>query len=178
MVRRRGSAGLAVALIAAAAGCSSSTGSGDGPGRSPAAAASAPARAGAAATVPIKVITHGPATLELVPVYIAGHGPYTFMLDTGSTISSVSRQLAARLRLRRTGSTAQIRGVVTSSRVPLAAITSWKLGRVGLAPDTVAVLDLSKTGGSVDGLLGSDELRHFGAVTIDFTRQQLRLARP
>ena len=47
-----------------------------------------------------------------------------------------------------------------------------------LAPDRVAVLDLSKTGGSVAGLLGSDELRHFGDVTIDFPQQQLWLAKP
>jgi hypothetical protein len=39
-------------------------------------------------------------------------------------------------------------------------------------------LDLSKTGGSVAGLLGSDELRHFGDVTIDFPQQQLWLAKP
>ncbi len=66
--------------------------------------------------------------------------------------------------------------MASSSRVPLAAITGWKLGRVPLAPDTVAVLDLSRTGGSVDGLLGSDELRHFGTVTINFSRRELRLA--
>ncbi|HET9967321.1 MAG TPA: aspartyl protease family protein [Streptosporangiaceae bacterium] len=138
------------------------------------------ARAGtdtAAVTVPIKVARHGNATLELVPVTINGRSPFVFMLDTGSSVSSVSRRLAARLRLRSSGGTTQIRVVVTSPQVPLAAIGAWTLGTAALAPETVAVLPLAKTGGgSVAGLLGSDELRRFGSITADFSRQQLRLA--
>jgi len=101
-----------------------------------------------------------------------------FLLDSGSTLSSVSRQLASRLDLPRTGSTTKIRGVVTSSDRPLVTIRSWKLGRYSLVPEQVVVLDLSKTAGSAAGLLGSDELRHFGAVTIDFRHRRLDLALP
>jgi hypothetical protein len=177
--RMRRLAVLAGAQIALLAACSSSA-SGRSAGASPAVSESTHANARTAVvTVPMRVISHGPATMELVPVYIAGHGPYIFMLDTGSSISSISRQLATQLGLRRTGITTQIRGVATTTRVPLAAIPSWKLGKALLAPETVAVLDLSKTsGGKVAGLLGSDELRHFGTVTINFPRQQLQLAQP
>lgn len=171
---------LMLPAVLALTACSGGGGSGAGAapsshGRGAPAAAGSPA---AEVTVPLKVVRHGRATLELVPVWVNGHGPFTFMLDTGSSISSVSRRLATRLRLRSSGTTTQIRGVVTSSRVPLVTVTDWKLGSAVLAPESVAVLDLSRTGGSVAGLLGSDELRHFGAITVDFARQRLRLAQP
>jgi predicted aspartyl protease len=127
--------------------------------------------------VPIKVVIHGRATAELVPVYIDGKGPFEFLLDTGSTVSSVSEGLASRLHLTKSGSTAKVHGVTGSSKVPQATVTRWKLGAAALAPDALSELNLASTSGGVAGLLGSDELRHFGSVTIDFTRHQLRLGR-
>ena len=56
----------------------------------------------------MKVLAHGRATAEVVPVYVNGHGPFSFLLDPGSTVSSVSRQLASRLGLHQTGSTTKI----------------------------------------------------------------------
>jgi hypothetical protein len=172
----RGTRGvLGVMAITLLAACSV-TGRSTGPASSASSAAAGTSTG--AGTVPIKVVAHGPATAELVPVYINNHGPYVFLLDTGSSISCVSPELAGALRLPRTGRTAQVSGVITSARVPLAMITTWKLGDVTLAPGTVALLDVSGTGASVSGLLGSDELSHFGAVTIDFRHQQLRLTQP
>lgn len=170
---------LATALIVLAA-CSGNPGGGTAGSTHPATGAGRTGPGGSAGgvTLPIKIVQHGRATLELVPVTINGHGPYVFMLDSGSSVSSVSRQLARRIRLPAGGSSTVIRGVVTSERVPLVTIASWKLGPARLAPDRVAVLNLARTGGSVAGLLGSDELRHFGAITIDFTHQKLRLAQP
>ena len=98
---------LCAAVIALLAACSgnlengASTGT-PSPGASGRASAGAPA---GAVIVTIKVVTHSQATLALVPVYVDGQGPYTFLPDTGSSISSVSRQLAAQLRLHHTGST-------------------------------------------------------------------------
>jgi hypothetical protein len=55
----------------------------------------------------------------------------------------------------------------------------WQEGSICAGPAGRPVLDLSKTGGgTVAGLLGSDELRHFSAVTINFSHQQLQLAQP
>ena len=130
------------------------------------------------AAVPMVVISHGQSQVELVPVYVDGRGPYAFLLDTGSSISSVSRQLAAGLSLPQTGKVAQINGVATTSRVPLVSITDWRLGRYRLAPETVAALNIPGSPRSVAGLLGSDELRRFGAVTIDFRHLRLQLAEP
>jgi predicted aspartyl protease len=125
------------------------------------------------------VISHGQSQVELVPVYVKGHGPYAFLLDTGSSISSVSRQLAARLSLPQTGKTARISGVASTSRAPLVSITDWRLGRYRLAPEAIVALNMPlSSADSVAGLLGSDELRRFGEVTIDFRRLRLQLADP
>jgi len=124
------------------------------------------------------VVSYGQSQVELVPVYVNGHGPYAFLLDTGSSISSVSRQLAAGLSLPRTGKIARIDGVATTSRAPLVSITDWRLGRYRLAPEAVAALNIPGNADSVAGLLGSDELRRFGEVTIDFRNLRLQLAEP
>jgi aspartyl protease len=136
------------------------------------------ARALPGAVVPIAVLSHGQSQVELVPIYVDGHGPYAFLLDTGSSISSVSPQLAAGLRLPRSGKTAQISGVATIAKAPLVSITDWRLGRYRLAPETVVALNMPGSAGSVAGLLGSDELRRFGQVTIDFRHLRLQLAGP
>lgn len=177
----RGTAGRRVSWLAAAVAaaslltaCSSSPSSRALPTVSTSAHTSA-----AVKSVPIKVVRHGESALELVPVYIDGHGPYVFVLDTGSSVSSVSKQLVTTLHLPLTGTSSRISGVVTSKKVPLASIRNWKVGTVSLAPDRVIVLSNSLPGGStVKGLLGSDELSRFGSVTLDFTDDQLRLARP
>jgi hypothetical protein len=117
--------------------------------------------------------------MELVPVTIDGHGPYVFLLDTGSSVSSVSRHLATALHLPSTGGHTSISGVVTSKTVPLLFIRAWKVGPVPLSPEQVLVVRDSLPGGNrVQGLLGSDELSRFGTVTLDFTHDQLRLSSP
>ena len=124
------------------------------------------------------VVSSGQSQVELVPIYVDGHGPYAFLLDTGSSISSVSRQLATGLSLPRTGKVARISGVATISKAPLVSITDWRLGRYRLAPEAVVALNMPGSAHSVAGLLGSDELRHFGEVTIDFRHLRLQLATP
>jgi predicted aspartyl protease len=189
MLTRRAVSGLARGVtVVAVAACSQVAGNGNLAGTSPTPPATTPsaapsaapstARALPAAAVPIAVISYGQSQVELVPVYVDGHGPYAFLLDTGSSISSVSRQLAAGLGLRETGKMAQINGVATTSRAPLVSITDWRLGRYRLAPETVAALNIPGSSRSVAGLLGSDELRRFGEVTIDFRHLRLQFTGP
>jgi hypothetical protein len=197
IVTRRAVSGLACGVIVVAvAACSQATGNGSSAGTSPtpptrtlsaappaappAVPSAVPSAAGMLpeAAVPMVVISHGQSQVELVPVYVDGHGPYAFLLDTGSSISSVSRQLATGLGLPKTGKIAQINGVATVSRAPLVSITDWRLGRYRLAPETVAALNMPVNSGSVAGLLGSDELRRFGEVTIDFRHLRLQLTGP
>lgn len=139
IVARRAVSVLACGVtVVAVAACSQLTGSGNRVGTSPVSATRAPstvpsvARALSGAVVPIAVLSHGQSQVELVPIYVDGHGPYAFLLDTGSSISSVSPQLAAGLRLPRSGKTAQISGVATIAKAPLVSITDWRLGRYRL----------------------------------------------
>jgi predicted aspartyl protease len=172
-------AGAGAAILGLVTGCAAKAGGAETYSAAP--ATPRPSRPAAAprgpVTVPIKVVVHGKSTAELVPVYIDGKGPYTFLLDTGSTVSSISKGLASKLHLAKSGSTTNVHGVTGSSSVSQARLTHWKLGTAALEPDTVSELNLAKTSGGVAGLLGSDELRHFGSVTIDFARLRLRLAR-
>jgi predicted aspartyl protease len=128
-------------------------------------------------SVPIQVITAGGETMVLVPVKVNGHGPYNFVLDTGASSSTVSRSLTRRLSLPRTGSTAHVRGVAGATVVPLVDVDRWTLGGQRLHGRSLPVLDLGADFGSgqVSGLLGSDELRRFGAVKLDYKHRRLVL---
>lgn len=163
-------AAVATALTACSAGSSSHVTTSATSVRLPAAAS--------AASVPMAVIRQGTSAMETVPVFIDGHGPYRFMLDTGSSVSSVTSQLATMLHLPRTGAKAVIKGVVGSQKVPVVSITAWKVGDTALTPDKVAVLGSASGPHPVLGLLGSDELSSFGSVTEDFQHHQLLLAPP
>lgn len=155
-----------VVLVAACAGTSGSQ-------------ASAPAANADEQTVPMQVVKQGISTLEIVPVTINGQGPLPFLLDTGSSVSSVDTKISQRLGLPTTGETRTIRGVVSKDRVPLVQMSNWKLGSATLAPEQLAAVDLTQTGGGeLAGLLGSDELSRFGDIVVDFQSRQLRLGHP
>jgi predicted aspartyl protease len=128
-------------------------------------------------SVPIKVITTQGETMVLVPVKVNGRGPYNFVLDTGASSSTVSRTLARRLHLPKTGNTAHLRGVTGSAVVPLVTVNRWTVGGQRLHGRSLPVIDLGGDFGvgQVGGLLGSDELRRFGAVQLDYKHHQLVL---
>ena len=127
--------------------------------------------------VPIQVITTQGETMVLVPVKVNGHGPYDFVLDTGASSSTVSRSLMRRLHLPRNGSTAHVRGVAGATVVPLVTVGRWTVGGQRLHGKSLPVIDLGGDFGSdqVSGLLGSDELRRFGAVRLDYKNERLVL---
>jgi hypothetical protein len=128
-------------------------------------------------SVPVQVMTSQGETMVLVPVKINGHGPYEFVLDTGASSSTISRSLMRRLHLPRTGGTAHVRGVTGDTVVPLVTVSRWTLGGQRLHGRSLPVLDLGGDfgGGQVSGLLGSDELRRFGAVRLDYAHERLIL---
>ncbi len=128
-------------------------------------------------SVPIEVTTTEGETMVLVPVKVNGRGPYDFVLDTGASSSTVSQSLMRRLRLPRTGGTAHVRGVAGATVVPLVRVNRWTIGGQRLHGRNLPVLDLGGDfgAGQVSGLLGSDELRRFGAVRLDYKRHRLVL---
>ncbi|WP_188193360.1 retropepsin-like aspartic protease [Nonomuraea sp. SYSU D8015] len=148
-----------VAAVTAAAGC---TVVGEQP---------PPAEDGA--SVKLRVIEAQGTALALVPVHIKGKGPYQFLLDTGASISTIDEQLAKDLGLEFTGQTADVLGIGGRANVELIRVERWKMGTVALDPGRMAALDLRQDQRGVSGLLGSDVLRDFGQVTVDYRRERL-----
>lgn len=117
-------------------------------------------------------IQHGDngAILVIVQLTIKGHGPYPFALDTGASISLIDRALARQLGLAVTGPPEDIAGIGGSERVIPVQAQDWSLGAIKLPTATISSGPISTLSGStgIEGLLGSDVLSHFGAVTIDY----------
>jgi predicted aspartyl protease len=124
-------------------------------------------------TVPIRVVTERNATIVFVQVMVNGRGPYDFILDTGASSSSVDRSLVQELQLPPTGTTAHVQGIAGEALAPVVRVRTWSLGGQTLRARAMPVFELGDS--RVAGLLGSDELRRFGAVTVDYRRQRLTL---
>jgi predicted aspartyl protease len=135
-----------------------------------------PASAGHAEqiTLPMRIVRGNGGTLVYVPMKVNGHGPYEFVLDTGSSNSSVDRSLVRRLGLPRTGQQHPVQGVTGSGVVPVVRVRHWTLGGVAMHGTSLSVVDL---GIGVGGLLGSDELCRFGNVVLDFRHDRLVIQR-
>lgn len=125
-------------------------------------------------TLPMHVVRGNGGTLVYVPMRVNGHGPYEFVLDTGSSNSSVDRSLVRRLGLPRTGQQHPVQGVTGSGMVPVVRVHHWTLGGVPMHGTSLSVVDL---GIGVGGLLGSDELCRFGNVVLDFRHNRLVIQR-
>lgn len=110
----------------------------------------------------------------IVPVFIGSDGPFRFLLDTGSSHSSVTTDLA-----RRVGAIAVAQTpVATATGIemrPIVRLTSLKIGPVsmdgilatGLPSQAVAAL-----GPEVDGVVGQDFLSGFD-YTLDYRRSRV-----
>jgi predicted aspartyl protease len=112
-----------------------------------------------------------------VPVMVNGRGPYRFVLDTGASSSAISRSLARRLHLPRTGERAEIAGVGGVEDAPIVTVRSWSVGGRALTGRHLPVLRLGGGDeGRIGGLLGADELDDYAVVRLDFVRDQLVLS--
>lgn len=125
-------------------------------------------------SLPMRVVRGNGGTLVYVPMRVNGHGPFEFVLDTGSSNSSVDRSLVRALKLPRTGQMHPVQGVTGSGVVPIVRVRHWSLGGVAMHGTSLSVVDL---GIGVGGLLGSDELCRFGDVTLDFQHNRLIIDR-
>jgi hypothetical protein len=128
--------------------------------------------------VPLEIVEGAEgAVLAFVPVMIAGEGPFSFALDTGASNSVIDEGIAAELGLEQVGEPRDVTGVTGDAEAVTVQIRSWETGGVDLGARPVIVIDLSGPGHSagIEGLLGSDVLSAFGAVTVDYDAQVLRL---
>jgi predicted aspartyl protease len=114
-------------------------------------------------------------------VFIGGHGPFAFALDTGASHSVIDQDLADRLGLPSAGPAVEVTGVAATAEAGQVRVGGWRVGDVLLPGDTVVTIGLSEPNRRLKmrGLLGSDVLSRFGAVTVDYDHQKLLLhARP
>ena len=130
-----------------------------------------------AAEAPLRLVGRG---LIVVPVLLEGRGPYPFLVDTGSTISVVSEQLARELELRPARSAARV--VTLGGRQALRKV---RVGGIGLAGEevgervvAVANLDALRRRSllSLGGILGNDVLSEFDVV-LDYADRRFKVIR-
>jgi hypothetical protein len=110
----------------------------------------------------------------VVPVHVDGAGPFKFIVDTGSSHSTVSDTLAARLALRAVAK-AEIMsaaGQIMRPVVRLGRTTAGEASRDGIQASVLPSADLQALGRGVDGILGQDFLSAFD-YTLDYRRGRL-----
>lgn len=131
--------------------------------------------------IPLQIV-EGPedSVLALVPVLIEGKGPFSFALDTGASNSVIDEAIAEELDLEQVGEARGVTGVAGDAEAVTVQIDDWRTDGVDLGARPVIVIDLAGPGDSagIEGLLGSDVLSAFGAVTVDYDAGLLRLRPP
>jgi hypothetical protein len=116
------------------------------------------------------------ATLAFVVVTIGAQGPYMFALDTGASNSVIDTAVAEELGLEVVSEAQGVTGVTGSTEAVRVQVTDWRAGDVDLGARPIIALDLSDPGSQgLQGLLGSDVLSEFGAITVDYAAGVLRL---
>ncbi|MER7407894.1 retropepsin-like aspartic protease [Streptomyces sp. NPDC000070] len=115
--------------------------------------------------------------MVLASVSIHSQGRFSFVLDTGASVSAVDDDLARKLDLPWTGEREPISGVIGQDTVRLVDLRDWEVGEVRLPPTEAIVVDLDAPHreGPIEGLLGSDVLSDFGRITVDYDKEALQL---
>jgi hypothetical protein len=124
-------------------------------------------------SVPLIVSEADNETLALVPVSMRDRGPFGFILDTGSSISSVDPGLVSSIGLKSTGKHQKVSGVGCEEEAPQVQSGPWSAGSVTLRPQPLQSVSVPGAEGQINGLLGSDVLQHFGAVVIAYSAGKL-----
>jgi len=130
-------------------------------------------------TVRIEILEgRGESTLAMAPVKINGQGPFSFALDTGAANSVIDVELAGKLDLRVVNNSRHtVRGVGGRTVTQLVEISDLKLEDIALPSAQLSAVEVPGQLGQA-GLLGSDVLKTFGSVTVDYDGAVLRLGTP
>jgi hypothetical protein len=121
------------------------------------------------------VLSVGSSGTIRVPTSVNGQGPFTFALDTGSSHTTLSREIADLLALQ---VVARVRvltpsGVETQPVVKLEHLAIGDAHVEGLVPSVVSRAQLRRLGAGIDGVIGQDFLAAFD-FTLDYRRKRLR----
>jgi len=121
------------------------------------------------------VFSLGSSGAVLVPVGINGHGPFMFVLDTGSSHSTVSQKLTVGLALPAVAKTSvmTMAGAQTQLVVQVRQVVIGDATSDNLTPSVVSTAQLSAIEPGIDGILGQDFLSRFD-YTVDYRRNRLR----
>lgn len=132
---------------------------------------------GAKTEVPIR-LANPAKPLILVDVHANGRGPYQFAIDTGTSTSAITPELAKQLSI----STSPA-GAGTTGGAPVdfqaGSLQSFQLGGAKIDNMTVVVADFftmlnAAVGAKLDGIVGYNFLRHY-KVGIDYPGETLTL---
>jgi hypothetical protein len=131
---------------------------------------------GGGTTVPVTV-TPLPGDVSLsVRVHFGGGPGRSFVVDTGSSQSVVSTSLARAESLRRTDLAQRQATVCSVITVPLVHSGAWSVPGQPLYPQLVGDTSFGSIAlGGTQGLLGSDQLKRYGWVVLDYTGGRLVL---
>ena len=137
----------------------------------PAAGGAALASLSAGTVHPIKL--HPSGVFQLMPV-TAGNARGELLLDTGAQGTTLTPAFARQARLAKASSvtTQTYAGLGCTRPVTYYATTTWSVGGVALAPQTVGVVPNFLV---ADGSLGSGTLQRYSPVVIDYRDEELLL---
>jgi predicted aspartyl protease len=131
---------------------------------------------GGVTTIPIKVDRFPTLADALVNVCFDGKGPYPLTIDTGASRTTISTEIAEELGLKKVGKPIVIHGAGCDGAAQKFRLPRWSIGGVQLEGGTIQTINAPEQGeGFPRGSLGADVLARFGAVRLDFKRQQLVL---
>jgi hypothetical protein len=126
-------------------------------------------------TVPISVTrTQGDVALG-VQLRVGTHKAKNFVIDTGSSQSVIGTSLAKVDHLAHTNLAQKQTTVCSTITVPLVKSGPWSIPGVILRPQLLGEAPGSIGGGGIGGLVGSDQLKHFGWVIFDYAGGRLVL---
>lgn len=130
---------------------------------------------GAHSLVPVDVTTSAAGTSVLTPVTLDSRGPFAFAVATGASTSAITGLLAAQQGLAKTGQTAPVTSFGCLRSAPVVRSGPWAASSVTLPPRLITT-DLAATApAAAQGLLGSDALRAYGWVVLDYRSGSLFL---
>jgi hypothetical protein len=141
---------------------------------------------GCAPSAPPPAVAPAPATpfslagaktpLVLIPVKIGDAGPFTFILDTGASMTVLTTKTADAIHLARGGdATATGSGGVKSASISV--VDQLSVGATHVEHLSVAITDVPHVekaiGRSIDGILGYNFFRDH-CVQLDYSRSEVR----
>jgi predicted aspartyl protease len=115
-----------------------------------------------------------------VPVMINGKGPFTFVLDTGASVTTISRSLADQLGIQTyDGEKRRALGVGGNEvSVKTAKLETFEIGSLAIQDEEVAVIDFESVygseGGCGYGVIGHTILKHY-RVRVHYGSLQLTM---